>query len=59
MQSTPLRDLLNYIDSDVQTLYSHKLYSTIKNIDSVRFFMEHHVYAVWDFMALLKNCRVI
>ncbi|MFN7144953.1 MAG: DUF3050 domain-containing protein, partial [Myxococcota bacterium] len=32
----------------------HTLYATIRTIEDVRTFMEYHVYAVWDFMCLLK-----
>lgn len=35
-------------------LINHPLYNAIKNIDQLQIFMEHHIYAVWDFMSLLK-----
>ncbi len=36
-------------------LVSHKVYEKIHNADSLKIFMGNHVYAVWDFMSLLKS----
>lgn len=40
-----------------QEIINHKVYSAIKDIDDLQVFMQYHVYAVWDFMSLLKSLQ--
>ena len=40
-----------------QEIINHPVYSAIKDIDDLRIFMQYHVYAVWDFMSLLKTLQ--
>jgi hypothetical protein len=35
-------------------IINHKVYSAIHTVDDLKIFMQYHVYAVWDFMSLLK-----
>ena len=37
-----------------QQIINHKVYSVIEDVEDLQLFMHYHVYAVWDFMSLLK-----
>lgn len=41
-----------------QEIVNHKVYEVINDLEDLRIFMEYHVYAVWDFMSLLKALQL-
>ncbi|WP_027945844.1 DUF3050 domain-containing protein [Amycolatopsis taiwanensis] len=45
------------VDAQRKDVVSHELYKRLNTKDAVVTFLEHHVFAVWDFMSLLKTLQ--
>ena len=47
------------IQSYKNEIVQHDLYKNMNSVEDIATLMEHHVYAVWDFMSLLKALQSI
>lgn len=52
-----LTQLQNDIAPLREQLIAHPLYTNFNTIDDLHIFMQHHIFAVWDFMSLLKSLQ--
>ena len=50
-------EILKKVRADYSSLNNHPLYSSLNNLPRLKFFMERHIYAVLDFMTLVKNLQ--
>ncbi|RKS76641.1 Protein of unknown function (DUF3050) [Actinomadura pelletieri DSM 43383] len=52
-----IEKLKQAVESARDKVIGHPLYQRLNTQDAVVTFMEHHVFAVWDFMSLLKSLQ--
>ena len=53
-----IQNVINHIETSQKELVNHNIYSNISSVEDLKIFMENHIYAVWDFMSLLKALQV-
>ena len=59
MSWLPKSNILKILDetqSERDALQKHDIYHSINRIEDLHTFMENHVFAVWDFMSIIKSC---
>jgi hypothetical protein len=52
-----IEKLRSAVEPARRKVISHPLYHELNTTDAVMTFMEHHAFAVWDFMSLLKSLQ--
>src|ERR1700757_3701330 len=50
-------ELLKQVAAARERVVTHPLYDSLDTHSAIATFMEHHVFAVWDFMSLLKSLQ--
>lgn len=54
MMNTHINQLQKDLSPYREQLIKHPVYAAVSSPEDLRIFMQHHIYAVWDFMSLLK-----
>jgi Protein of unknown function (DUF3050) len=57
-KSTRIQALIDAVEPYKQKLIEHSVYGSVKSVDDLTLFMQSHIYAVWDFMSLLKYLQL-
>ena len=55
---TQIRHLQEQIKNARTRLLTHPVYTQINDLEGLKKFTEFHVFAVWDFMSLLKSLQI-
>jgi hypothetical protein len=54
LYESKINQLIKDIEQDKLSVISHPLYKNLRQLSDIRLFTEYHVFAVWDFMSLVK-----
>jgi hypothetical protein len=57
MSAVGMYKLLRDLEPVRVEICRHSIYENLKSLEDICIFMEHHVFAVWDFMSLLKSLQ--
>lgn len=53
----PVQKIRMALHAERQLLLNHEVYTSVQTLEDLRVFMQHHIFAVWDFMSLLKTLQ--